>query len=120
MCASAALAAFLLGAAACRRGASTGERTVVLDLIDAFPATDSGGPTMEIRAGDRRAADSFAEGWSPPERGEDGRDVAWASAPKSSVSFDAGPRPLDTRLVLDCIVASESARLPALFLRLNG
>ena len=50
------LAACLLAAGGCRRSASTGERAVALDLIAAFSATDSVGPTTEIRVGDRRAA----------------------------------------------------------------
>src|SRR5213593_4460125 len=111
----AGFAAFVLIATACRHA----ERVVTLDLIAAFPATDSAGPTTEIRAGDRRATDAFIEGWSPAERGDDGRFIAWANAPRASISFDAGPRPLETAVVLDCVVG-ERARVPLVFTRLNG
>src|SRR5438093_7238796 len=70
------LGACLLGAGGCRRSASTGARAVAVDLVEAFAATESAGPMTEIHAGDRRATSSFVEGWSPPARDEDGRDVA--------------------------------------------
>jgi len=111
----AGFAAFVLAATACRHP----EHAVTLDLIEAFPATDSAGPTTQIRAGDRRAADNFLEGWSPPERGEDGQFIAWSNAPRASISFDAGPRPLETTVVLDCVVG-EPSHVPAVFARLNG
>jgi len=90
---------------------------MVFDLIETFSATDSAGPTTEIRAGDGRAAGNFVEGWSPPERDEEGQLVAWSNAPRASISFDAGPHPLDTTVVLDCVVREP---MHALFSRLNG
>src|SRR2546426_1997990 len=119
MWASTGVAACLLGPVACRRGASSGERVVVLDLIDAFPATDSAGPTMDVRAGDRGAADSFVEGWSPPQRAEDGQLVAWAHGPRTLIAFDAGPRPFETTVTLDCVVA-DLGHVPFVFARLNA
>src|SRR5438445_8594264 len=94
------LGACALVAAGCR---PPGE-AVTFDLITAFPATDSGGPTTEIRAGDQRAADSFVDGWSAPRRDADGGLVAWADAPTASISFDAGAHPLETTVTLDCVV----------------
>src|SRR5439155_633275 len=78
------------------------------------------GPMTEIHAGDRRATSSFVEGWSPPARDEDGRDVAWASSPRASIAFDAGTRPLDMTIVLDCVLAGEPARPRFVFIRTNG
>jgi len=114
------LAACLLAAGGCRRSASTGARAVAVDLVEAFAATDSAGPMTEIHAGDRRATSSFVEGWSPPARDEDGRDVAWASSPRASIAFDAGTRPLDMTIVLDCVLAGEPARPRFVFIRTNG
>src|SRR5436309_8584363 len=116
---AAGLAACLLGPAACRRGASPDERAVVLDLIEAFPATESGAPTTELRPGDRLGADRFVEGWSPPERGEDGRLIAWAKAPRSLLAFEAGADPAATTVTLDCVV-TDLGHVPFVFARLNG
>ena len=102
----------------CLTGFLAGE-AVTFDLITAFPATDSGGPTTEIRAGDQRAADSFVDGWSAPRRDADGGLVAWADAPTASISFDAGAHPLETTVTLDCVVG-DLGHVPFVLPRLNG
>lgn len=109
---------FTLGvlAAGCQRQSDS---AVALDLVRALAATASAGPTARIDPAEPAAWVHFVSGWTVPERAEDGGTVVWVSRSRGRVWFDAGPRPVDRIMVIECESRADPAYPLRVLVRVN-